>query len=391
MSKNNKSLALLPNGFVDVMPPFAEAEARSVRLLMDQFSGYGYQLVKPPFLEFEDSLLAPGPGAQLSSETFRIMDPVSHRMLGVRSDITAQVARIVYSRMQNEPRPLRLMYANDVLRTRGSQMRTERQFTQVGCELIDYQDHVEADIEICVLSILGLHSVGVSNITVDLTIPGFVDLMLDMVDEEQREHVARAVSQRDVDALDRMEDVRPAKILAEAMRASGTAEDALAVLRSIDMPVGDLAEDLARLEAVCVGARRGFDDLGLDDVRLSIDILEQKGFEYHKHFAFTLYCDDVHGELGRGGCYDVLFGGDYFHIDPQDMHVAKGFTLYMDTVSKLSVPVCDKKIVFVSPKESWSVFCELQVQGFVVVRGTGDEEYTKLCTHIYRDGTVEVR
>ena len=106
MTPKDAELALLPSGFVDLLAPEAEREAKAISVLMKKYSAYGYQLVKPPFVEFEDSLLAPGPGASLSQETFRLMDPISHRMMGVRSDMTPQIARIAAVRLGKEARHL---------------------------------------------------------------------------------------------------------------------------------------------------------------------------------------------------------------------------------------------------------------------------------------------
>lgn len=381
MSEKNNSQALLPNGFADVLPPYAEAEARSIRTLMDVFGAYGYQRVKPPLLEFESSLLAPGPGAAISSETFRIMDPISHRMLGVRSDITPQVSRIVHSRLLNAPRPLRLMYANDVLRTTGSQLRTERQFTQVGCELIDYRDSVEADIEICVLSVLGLKAVGVDDITIDMTLPGFVKGVLDQVDADV-DFLEKAVHQRDRDALVLL-DIELAQILVHVMDAKGDASEILERLSMIDALEGGCT----RLKAVYAGVQEALQDLGFDDVSLSVDILEQKGFEYHKNFAFTLFSPHVHGELGRGGCYDVVFGGEP-RLEGRT-NVAKGFTLYMDTVSRVLKTQDEGDVLFAPVGTPWAVVRDVQAKGYKVLRGTHvDDSVPARCTHILRGNDV---
>ena len=114
--------ALLPAGLRDLLPAEAETEAASVEALMEVFASYGYQRVKPPLLEFEDSLLA-GSGAAVAEQTFRLMDPVSQRMMGLRADTTPQVARIAATRLAHAPRPLRLSYAGQCLRVRGSPAR----------------------------------------------------------------------------------------------------------------------------------------------------------------------------------------------------------------------------------------------------------------------------
>ena len=104
MSDDPPNPALLPAGLRDLLPPEAETEASAVEALMDVFAAHGYQRVKPPLLEFEDSLLA-GSGAAVADQTFRLMDPDSQRMMGLRADTTPQVARIATTRLAGAPRP----------------------------------------------------------------------------------------------------------------------------------------------------------------------------------------------------------------------------------------------------------------------------------------------
>ncbi len=383
MSDTDESLALLPNGFVDILPPDAEGEANSITVLMQKFRSFGYRRIKPPLLEFEDSLLAPGPGERLASETFRLMDPVSHRMLGVRSDITAQVARIVSSRLGNEPRPLRLTYANDALRTRGSQMRTERQFTQVGCELVDDTDESFADVEICVLSLLGLKALGLKDITLDLNIPGFVDHLMNDVPKGDQDKAKKAVEQRDVDVLRAMPS-QAAQLIAQAMQASGHAQEALSALEGGAFDA-TIKRNIAGLKTLCDSIQAALDDLGIEDVNLTIDLVEQHGFEYHKNYGFTLFSAGSRGELGRGGAYDIHFG------QKGVAETARGFTLYMDTISKFTRAPAAIEAVFVPADTPWRDITKLQEEGYVTVRGTEHNQSASTCSHIYHNGKIEKR
>ena len=112
-ANDNDHRGLLPAGLGDLLPPDAEREARAIGIAIERFAAFGYERVKPPLVEFEESLLG-GPGAALASQTFRLMDPVSQRMMGVRADMTVQVARIAATRLRKAPRPLRLCYAGQV-------------------------------------------------------------------------------------------------------------------------------------------------------------------------------------------------------------------------------------------------------------------------------------
>ncbi len=171
-ANDNDHRGLLPAGLADLLPPDAAREARAIDVAIERFAAFGYERVKPPLVEFEESLLG-GPGAALGPQTFRLMDPVSQRMMGVRADMTVQVARIAATRLKNAPRPLRLCYAGQVLRVKGSHLQPERQFGQAGAELIGAPS-ASADAEIALLAASALGVLGITDITLDLTLPTLV-------------------------------------------------------------------------------------------------------------------------------------------------------------------------------------------------------------------------
>ncbi len=164
--------ALLPAGFQDVLPPQAAQEAAVIERLIACFAGHGYERVKPPLLEFEETILA-GAGAAVAPQTFRLMDPVSQRMMGLRADMTPQVARIAATRLRRAPRPLRLCYGGQVLRIKGGQLRPERQFAQVGVELIGAASE-RADAEVVLLAAEALGAIGIAGLSIDLNLPPLV-------------------------------------------------------------------------------------------------------------------------------------------------------------------------------------------------------------------------
>ena len=195
--------ALLPAGLRDLLPPDAETEAGSVEALMEVFAAHGYQRVKPPLLEFEDSLLA-GSGAAVAEQTFRLMDPESQRMMGLRADTTPQVARIATTRLAQAPRPLRLSYAGQCLRVRGSQLAPDRQIAQAGIELIGCDNPV-ADAEIVLVGAEALASAGLMRTSFDLTLPTLVPVLLDDagITGATRATLARALDRKDAASVAR--------------------------------------------------------------------------------------------------------------------------------------------------------------------------------------------
>ena len=181
MISSSSKKGLLPAGLSDILYPDARIQAKTIENLLDVFSNYGYMRVKPPLVEYEDSLLSDGPGAVLKDSTFRIMDPLSQRMMALRSDVTAQISRIASTRLSHLPRPLRLSYSGDVLRVKGDSFNAERQKTQVGAELIGPKSEL-IDSEIILVCLQSLKSINIRNITIDLNLPFLRDFFLDGIE-----------------------------------------------------------------------------------------------------------------------------------------------------------------------------------------------------------------
>ena len=242
---------LLPAGLGDLLPPDAAREARAIDIAIERFAAFGYEGVKPPLVEFEESLLG-GPGAALASQTFRLMDPVSQRMMGVRPDMTVQVARIAVTRLKHEPRPLRLSYGGNVIRVRGGQLKPERQFAQVGTELIGV-DSADADAEAVLLAGAALRAIGVAALSVDLNLPTLVAAVgagLKLPADTLR-RVRRALDRKDEGGIAKAlgEHKKAADLFVGLLRAAGPAEAGIARLAALKLP-GTAQAEAARLGEV---------------------------------------------------------------------------------------------------------------------------------------------
>jgi ATP phosphoribosyltransferase regulatory subunit len=312
--------ALLPAGFADLLPPEAGLEAATVERLMALFGAQGYVRVKPPLVEFEESLLT-GAGAAMARHSFRLMDPVSQRMLALRPDMTLQVARIAAVRLRNEPRPLRLCYAGQVLRVVGDALRSSRQFGQIGCELIG-SAAVGADVEAVLLAATALAEIGTPGLSVDLSSPTLAAAIIESagLPASQGKQLRDALDRKDAASVARLGGA-VAATLGTLLRQSGDATRALEALATIELPAR-AAEDAQRLRDVvgALQARR-------PELSITVDLIENRGFEYHTGLCFTLFARGVRGELGRGGRY--LAGGDFAEGGGEP---ATGFTLYTDTI-----------------------------------------------------------
>lgn len=374
--------ALLPAGLHDVLPREAAFEATIVEKLMAEFALNGFDRVKPPLIEFEASLLS-GPGAAMATQTFRLMDPVSQRMLALRPDMTLQVARIATTRLANEPRPLRLSYGGQVLRVKGSQLRPERQFGQVGVELIGTLLPT-ADAEVVLLAYRALDAVGVNNISVDLNVPTLVPAVcraLDLPDEETA-RLRQALDRKDAAEVAAVGG-KAAALLASLMRASGPADRAVDLLAALDLPAA-ADGDRQRLTEVVRLIRAGAPRL-----MLTVDPVEHRGFEYQTGISFTLFSRGVSGELGRGGRYRAGAKGAETQGEP-----ATGFTLYLDTVLRAVPDPAPCPRVFLPVDTQDADGARLRSEGWVTVRAleSFDEpaaEARRLhCTHIFTGGQI---
>jgi ATP phosphoribosyltransferase regulatory subunit len=327
---------LLPTGMYDLLPPEAEIEAQVVSQLMATLAAHGYERVKPPLVEFEETLLA-GAGAAMANTTFRMMDPASHRMIGVRADMTPQIARIAATRLGDAPRPLRLSYAGQVLRVSGSEIRPERQVGQVGAELIGAAG-AAADVEVIAVAGEALAAIGVPHLSVDITLPTLVPAIAEAygISAARAAALRAALDHKDIAAVGATTG-EAGELLGRLLVAAGPAWAALSALERLDLPELARAERV-RLAAVLKGLRAAAPEL-----KVTVDPVENRGFEYHTGISFTFYggrgaADGLVGDLGRGGRYEA---GEPLLSEP-----ATGFTLYTDTILRtLPRPVTRRRLL----------------------------------------------
>ncbi len=375
--------ALLPAGLRDILPPEAAFEAGIREMLAGTYARHGYDRVKPPLVEFEEGLTS-GAGEAVSADTFRLMDPVSQRMMGVRADMTTQVARIAATRLGDLPRPLRLSYTGEVLRIRGTQLRPERQFAQVGAELIGTAS-AAADIEIIAIAVESLRAIGVPGLSVDLTIPPLVPALMDDMDlaEEDYHALRDAVDRKDVGAV-RESGQNLADELSRLMAGTGTADHALDVLSGLSLPSAPAGE-LDRLKAVVEGLGHRIPALDI-----TVDPVENRGFEYHTGIGFTFFARGERGEIGAGGRYVTLPNGN--EDENGEGEPATGFTLFIDTILRV-IPEADlPPRVFVPFGSDDDAVAALRNDGWVTVAAldaandAAVEARRQGCSHIWKAG-----
>ena len=381
--------SLLPAGLRDVLPPEADYAADVVERLRACFAGHGYLQVKPPLIEFEASLLD-GAGIDMSSETFRLMDPVSQDMMGVRADITPQIARIATTRLTNAPRPLRLTYAGDVLRVRGTQLRPERQFAQIGAELIGAAT-AAADVEVVLLAIDALRDLGLDDLSTDLSTPSLVSIVCKALNitGNSEARLRAALNRKDAGGVADAAAAAGAdsRLFSGLLGATGPAAKALDALGKLDLPK-EARDEQTRLSEVCEAV-----SAALPDLDLTIDPVENRGFEYHTGVSFTFFKRGVRGELGSGGRY---LAGD--GIDGRGTEPATGFTLYLDTILRALPGPAKRDVLYLPFGTNFEDGAQLRREGWTTVAaienpGRSDKAITQDarrldCTHMLSDGAV---
>jgi ATP phosphoribosyltransferase regulatory subunit len=367
MTDDPPNPALLPAGLADLLPPEAEREALLVEVLAETFARFGYERVKPPLLEFEDSLFA-GSGAAVAEQTFRLMDPVSQRMMGLRADTTPQVARVAATRLAHLPRPLRLSYAGQVLRVRGTQLAPARQLPQAGIELIGV-DSAEADAEVAAVAVAALAAVGAGHVTLDITLPRLAPALLDAagVEGAARQALARALDRKDAAAVAELGAASgmAAQLLPRLLAAAGPVDGALAALEAAALPPA--ARAMADNAAAMVAALRAH----LPGLRVTLDPVEFRGLRYHTGVAFTVFGEGLTGELARGGRY--MSGAE----------PATGMTLYPDALARAVAPRPPRARVFVPIGAPPAAAAALRARGMATVPAlsAADTAARLRCTH----------
>ena len=366
--------ALLPDGLQDELPPDAEFQSRLIGRLLETFAGFGYQQVKPPLVEFENTFVE-GPGGAPGAEAFRMVDPLSRGMLCVRPDITPQIARIACSRLAQAPRPLRLSYTGQILRVRGTQLRPERQFAQAGIELIG-DGSLAADTEVVLLAGEGLSAIGIAELSVDLTLPALVPAICKAIglDKAAARQARRALDRKDIASLG--EIGQPGQELLEGLiAATGPADAAISRLNALDLPgaareqVRSLVELVRRLNAAA------------PDLALTVDPGEFRGVEYHTGIAFAVFARGARGEICGGGRYRLTTG------EP-----ATGFSVYMEGLDRIVPPEPEPARLYVPHDVAIEEARRLRAEGWRALAGLSAAadpraEARRLgCTHVLEGG-----
>ncbi|MER2526523.1 MAG: ATP phosphoribosyltransferase regulatory subunit [Candidatus Competibacter denitrificans] len=322
---------LLPEGIEEILPPAASRLEGLRRRLIDLYASWGYELVMPPLIEFLESLLT-GTGNDLELQTFKLTDQLSGRMMGVRADMTPQVARIDAHLLKRDG-PARLCYMGTVLRTRADGFGGSRSPYQAGVELYGHRGH-ESDLEVLTLMLETLAVANIADVHLDL---GHVAIFRELVrqaglDHDQEQILFEALQRKALPEIRRQ---------LTAWRLAPSAERLLSHLAELngDMAVLAEAEALlagtgAAIDAALVTLRRLVTALQCyrPELPIHIDLAELRGYHYHTGVLFSAYVPGRGHAVAQGGRYDEI-GQVFGRARP-----ATGFSTDLATLLRLSEP-----------------------------------------------------
>ncbi|QWE09268.1 ATP phosphoribosyltransferase regulatory subunit [Polynucleobacter ibericus] len=330
---------LLPEDIADVLP----AEARKVeslrRAVLDLYQSYGYELVAPPILEFLDSLLT-GTGSDLNLQTFKLVDQLSGRTLGLRADMTPQVARID-AHLLNRAGVTRLCYAGSVAHARTPVGSSAREELQLGAEIYGCAGW-EADLEAITLLLKTLSVAGLEKVYLDLSHAGILAGILDgqNLDKATVEALYGLLQSKDRPRLKQWAACLPANV-AQALMAltelNGPCAQVLLNAKKALPKHAAIDQALADLERLVSAAAKLSTNL-----ELSIDLADLRGYQYHSGVMFAAYVDQLPQPIARGGRYDHV-GQAFGRPRP-----ATGFSLDLLTLANLS-PLSARKLAILAP------------------------------------------
>ena len=320
---------LLPEGIDETVPPHAAALEKLRRQLLDMYDSWGYDLVMPPFIEFLDSLMM-GAGADIDLKTFKLIDQVSGRQMGIRADMTTQVARIDAHHLENDS-PARLCYTGTVLHTKPDAFGGTRAPLQIGAELYGHSGY-QSDVEVISLMLETFACAGVENVSVDL---GHVGIFRGLsreagLDSHQEAFLFEALQRKAVPEIE--------SLLTEFSIADDLSRRILALsdLNGSSDIIAEAREKLKGSSAEVIAALDYVESVALSitaqypQLPVHYDLAELRGYNFHTGIVFSAFVPHSGVEVARGGRYDNI-GGEFGRARP-----ATGFSTDLRNLLKYS-------------------------------------------------------
>ena len=329
---------LLPEGFRDSLPGLADKEYRINSIFFDVMESNGFLLVKPPLMEFEESLffLKKDNG---DVNAFRLIDPISQKMMSIREDITMQVARIACGSLKSMQRPLRIMYSGDVLRIKNNNLNMSRQSTQIGGEMIGIKDYY-CENELTKLIIEILEKLKIKDFFLSFSIPTLISALASdfNLNDSELNNLKNKFRNKNFSGVEKISGELK-KVCNILHLCIGEIKESIDKLKSFKFPKKTQTE-INKYTEITTKLDKEFPRL-----KILLDPLEIDELNYHTGITFRIYSSN----------FKLLFsGGKYFAYDENCI----GFSGFLDNlVIESKIEISKKKRIFVEfdiNKNLWS-------------------------------------
>ena len=366
----NKSL--IPEGFKDHVDFNTNVEHEYKNKIINYFISNGFDLVKTPLVEFYENN---------SNNCFFIDSKKKERKLFIRDDITPQIIRVVSSRFKNKIRPIKLCYYGEVIRKKGSMLRPERQFLQVGSEIIG-SESVLADIEVINLAYKSLKEIGIKNITIELTSKIFLEEIFSKITENNSlKKLKTFIKQKDKkNSLTLVKNKNDRLLLESLFDLTGNFYKLINKINNLKI------SDIIKTEIQNIKKITNNINLKTSD-QIIFDFTEFDNKNYHDGIKFTFFAKNVRGEIASGGRYKL--------INNLKEESAVGFTCFMDTVLRASSFENMSKKILIPYATKDSIKSKLIKKNYIIYSFYGDSSDIRIfakkyfCTHIYENNKIK--
>ena len=303
---------LLPIGFYDLLGDEARVNQETIDILLGSFYVAKYQLIKTPLVEFEESLT----NHKTDGQSFKMVDNFSGKTLVLRSDITPQIARLMATKLQNVPAPIRLCYVGDVLKTKTENLYADRQLTQVGIELIG-EDSCAANLEIIDLTLASLKKIQLADLLINFCYPKFADILLNALGLENTDDLRLAIINKNLSAIKNLGGKFADDLIFLALENDDFTKISAVIA---GLPVSaNIHQQLEIWQKTIFEVQKNH-----PKIRFSIDIFDEEEFYYHNQIGFTIFAGGLDYPIARGGRYLIN------HSIP-----AVGSTIYINNLRKI--------------------------------------------------------
>ena len=366
------SKSLIPIGFKDHVDFNTNVEHDYKNKIISYFISNGFDLVKTPLIEFYESN---------SNNCFIIESKKKERKLYIRDDITPQIIRIASSRFKNKSRPIKICYYGEVVRRYGTMLRPERQFLQVGSEIIG-STSVLADIEVITLAYKSLSQLGINNITLELTSKIFLDEIFSKIKNiKSLKKLKLYIRQKDKkNSLTLVNNKKDKILLSNLFDLIGISSDVLKKINTLNVSE-TTKQEIENIKTISKNIKLNKND------KIIYDFTDFDNKNYHNGVKFTFFAKDVRGEIASGGRYKIIY--------KFKEETAVGFTCFMDTVLRASsFENLAKKILL--PFDTEETIKKKLIKNNYIIFSYFDNDIdmrlfakNNFCTHIYENNKIK--